>query len=363
MLNGWSDRMKILLTGATGYIGTAAAKALIARGHEVLGLARSEQSAAKLRQMGAEAVMGDLGDSSSLAMAVVASDVDAVVSTASVGASNGDNAATFARDRAAVGVMQEALGDSGKTLVFTSGSAVFGVFNGGNATEVAYGEDAVVPLPLEVFAPRSARVHPMLGAGLGEAMAARVETERAVLDDPRLRGIVVRPGLVYGYGGSLDIPAVISMARANGRGAHLGAGTTRQSYIHLDDLADLYCLAVERAPQGTILHGVVDDVSHRDLAAAVSRMIGADDRTDSFTLEQMLGLNAAARLGLRLTARLPSSINRRLGRALAPPSSVGTGISLCLNKRLSSDKTRDLLGWSPGRRDILEDVEFGSYGS
>lgn len=337
--------MKILLTGATGYIGTAAAKALIARGHEVLGLARSEQSAAKLRQMGAEAVMGDLGDSSSLATAVVASDVDAVVSTASVG------------------VMQEALGNSGKTLVFTSGSAVFGVFNGGNATEVAYGEDAVVPLPLEVFAPRSARVHPMLGAGLGEAMAARVETERAVLDDPRLRGIVVRPGLVYGYGGSLDIPAVISMARANGRGAHLGAGTTRQSYIHLDDLADLYCLAVERAPQGTILHGVVDDVSHRDLAAAVSRMIGADDRTDSFTLEQMLGLNAAARLGLRLTARLPSSINRRLGRALAPPSSVGTGISLCLNKRLSSDKTRDLLGWSPGRRDILEDVEFGSYGS
>jgi nucleoside-diphosphate-sugar epimerase len=353
--------MKILVTGATGYIGSAVATALVARGHEVLGLARSEQSAAKLRQIGLAPVMGDFADSPSLANAIIASDVDAVVSTASVGASQGDNADTFARDRAAVRAMQEALGSSGKALVFTSGSAVFGVFNGGDATEAVYGEDAALPLPEEVFAPRSARVYPMLVAGLGEAMAARVETEHVVLADPGVRGIVVRPGLVYGNGGSLDVPAVIAMARANGRGAHLGKGATRQSYVHIDDLADLYCLAVERAPQGAVLHGVVEDVSHRDLAAAVSRMIGAGDRTDNFTLEQMLGLNTVARLGLRLTRGLPSSITSRLGRALTPPPSFGTGISLCLNKRLSSDKTRDLVQWSPRRTDILEDVEFGSY--
>ncbi|MDT5119753.1 MAG: hypothetical protein QOE30_5492, partial [Mycobacterium sp.] len=220
--------MKILVTGATGYIGSAVATALVARGHEVLGLARSEQSAAKLRQIGLAPVMGDFADSPSLANAIIASDVDAVVSTASVGASQGDNADTFARDRAAVRAMQEALGSSGKALVFTSGSAVFGVFNGGDATEAVYGEDAALPLPEEVFAPRSARVYPMLVAGLGEAMAARVETEHVVLADPGVRGIVVRPGLVYGNGGSLDIPAVISMARANGRGAHLGKGATRQ---------------------------------------------------------------------------------------------------------------------------------------
>jgi nucleoside-diphosphate-sugar epimerase len=355
--------MKILVTGATGYIGSATAKALLARGHEVLGLARSERSAAKLRQLGLDAVMGDFGDSSSLANAITMSDVDAVVSTASVGASQGDNADTFARDRAAVRVMQRALEGSGKALVFTSGSAVFGVFNGGDATTVVYGEDAALPLPEDVFAPRSARVHPMLVAGLGEAMAARVETEHVVLADPGVRGVVVRPGLVYGHGGSLDIPAVISMARANGRGAHLGAGATRQSYVHIDDLADLYCLAVERAPQGAILHGAVEDVNHRDLAAAVSRMIGAGDGTDSFTLEQMLGLNTVARLGLQLTKHLPTGINRRLGHAFTPPPSFGTGISLCLNKRLSSDKTRDLLHWSPSHTDILEDVEFGSYAS
>jgi nucleoside-diphosphate-sugar epimerase len=92
--------MKVLVTGATGYIGSAAAKALVDSGHEVLGLAHSERSAAKLRHLGLDAVMGDFGDSSSLANAIATSDVDAVVSTASVGASQGDNAATFARDRA-----------------------------------------------------------------------------------------------------------------------------------------------------------------------------------------------------------------------------------------------------------------------
>jgi nucleoside-diphosphate-sugar epimerase len=355
--------MKILVTGATGYIGSAVTNALVARGHTVLGLVRSERSALRLRERGVSSVMGDFGDSSSLANAIMASDPDAVVSTASVGASQGDNADSFARDRVAVRVMQRALGSSGKALVFTSGSAVFGIFNGGDATEVIYDEDTPLPLPEVTFAPRSARVHPMLAAGLGEAMAARVETENVVLADPSVRGIVVRPGLVYGHGGSLDIPAVISLARANGWGAHLGAGTTRQSYVHVDDLAELYCLAVERAPQGAILHGVVADVNHRDLAAAASRMIGAGDRTDSFTLEQMLGLNAVARLGLRVTTHLPSSINRKLGRALTPPPSVGTGISLCLNKRLSSVKTRDLLQWAPSRTDILDDVEFGSYAS
>jgi nucleoside-diphosphate-sugar epimerase len=353
--------MKILVTGATGYIGRAVAKALIARDHEVLGLARSQRSAAKLRQLGLAAVTGDFDDSAGLAKAIADSDVGAVVSIASVGASQGDNAQTFARDRAAIKVLLGALRDSGKALIFTSGSAVFGVFNGGDATEVCYHEDTVLPLPVDVFAPRSAHVPSILAAGFGEAMAARVDTERSVLADPGVRGIVVRPGLVYGHGGSSDIPAAISLARANGRGAHFGVGGTRHSYVHVDDLADLYCLAVERAPQGTILHGAVDDVSLRDLAAAVSRMIGAGDRTDSFTLEQMLGLNPAARLGLGLTRTLPLSLNRRLGRALATPPTVGTGISLCLNKRLSSDKTRELTQWSPRRTDILADVEFGSY--
>jgi nucleoside-diphosphate-sugar epimerase len=355
--------MKILVTGATGYIGHAVATALLARGHDVVGLARSERSADTLRQRGFRTVMGDFGDTPSLVHAIATSNVDAVVSTASVGASQGDTADTFSRDRDAVHAMQRALGGSGKALIFTSGSAIFGSFNGGEATRDVYAEDSPLPLSNAVFAPPTTGVHPMLVAGFGDAMAARVETENVVLADPRVRGIVVRPGLVYGNGGSLDVPAAIAKARAHGCGVHLGAGATQQSYVHVDDLAELYCLAVERAPRGAVLHGVVGDVTIRDLAAAISRMIGAGGRTASLTLEQMLDLDAASRFGLKLTRRLPLSVNRRLGRALPPPPGLGTGVSLCLNKRLSSDKTRDLVQWSPRRTDILADVEFGSYAS
>jgi hypothetical protein len=106
---------------------------------------------------------------------------------------------------------------------------------------------------------------------------------------------------------------------------------------------------------------VVDDVSQRQLAQAVSRMLGAGDETDSLTLVEMLGLSAAERRGLTLTKRLSLNMSRRLGNLFTPPASVGSGISLSLNKRLSSDKTRQLVGWSPSRTDILRDIEFGSY--
>jgi nucleoside-diphosphate-sugar epimerase len=188
-----------------------------------------------------------------------------------------------------------------------------------------------------------------------------VATERIVTTADGVRGIVVRPGLAYGNGGSYDLPSVIKMARDHGHGVHLGTGATIQSYVHIDDLADLYRLAVERAPGGAILHGVTGDVSHRELAAAAGRMIGAGGGTENLTMAEMLGLNLAARIGLRLTQRLsPARIHALQGR-FTPPDSVGRGISLCLNKRLSADRTRQLLGWAPTRTDILDDLESGSY--
>jgi nucleoside-diphosphate-sugar epimerase len=245
--------------------------------------------------------------------------------------------------------------------VFTSGSAVFGVFNGGDATDGIYHEDSQVPLPVPTFAPSSAGVHPMLVAGFGDSMAARVETERRVLGHSGLRGIVIRPGLVYGHGGSYDIATLISRARARGRAGHLGSGGTTQSFIHVDDLAELYCLAVERAPHGAILHGVVGDISQRELARAVNRMLGAGDETDSLTLLQMLGMSPGERLGLTVTKHLSPRVSQKLGKLFTPPASVGAGVSLSVDKRLSSDRTRRLLGWAPSRTDILRDIESGSY--
>src|SRR3954470_16694849 len=156
--------MKVLVTGATGYLGAPAPGALAPQGHHVLGLARSERSASALRERGIEPVMGDFGDPASLAGAVHGARPDVVVSTASVGGASGDQAA-FARDGEAVRAIREALADHGGALVFTSGSAVFGVFNGGDATDTVCDEDTRLPLPVSVFAPESAGVHPLLAAG------------------------------------------------------------------------------------------------------------------------------------------------------------------------------------------------------
>src|SRR3984893_6960171 len=125
--------MKILVTGATGYLGAVAADALATRGHHVLGLARSERSANTLRERGIEPVLGDFGDPARLANAVHQSRPDAVVSTASVGGASGDQAA-FARDGEAVRAMREALTDHGGGPGFPSGPAgVCGVLRGGGA--------------------------------------------------------------------------------------------------------------------------------------------------------------------------------------------------------------------------------------
>jgi nucleoside-diphosphate-sugar epimerase len=336
--------MKILVTGATGYLGAAAAAARAARGHEVLGLARSERSANALRERGVEPVVGDFGDHGSLANAVHESRADVLVSTASVGGASGDRAA-FVRDGEAVRAMREALTDHGGALVFMSGSAVFGVFNGGDGTDTVYDEDARLPLPASVYAPASACVHPLLAAGFGEAMAARVQTEQAVLADGGARGVVVRPGLVYGRGGNSDLRSLIDRARAAGRAGHWGSGATTQSYVHVEDVAELFCLAAELAPHGAILHGITEDVTQRELAIAINHLIGAGEQTECLSLEQMLGINA----------------DTVVGGTFTPPPTAASGISLSLNKRLSSEKTRKLLDWSPKRADMCDDLAFGSY--
>ena len=130
--------MKILVTGATGFIGAAVARKLSQQRHEVLALSRSDAAAAKLRVAGLTPVAGDFAVPASLA--APASQVDAIVSTASIGQVEG-TPNSFAKDRDAVAVMTKALGESGKPLIFTSGSAIFGVFTKGEASPTIFDED------------------------------------------------------------------------------------------------------------------------------------------------------------------------------------------------------------------------------
>src|SRR5580765_6383769 len=165
--------MKILVTGATGFIGAAVARKLLQDGHEVLGLSRSDPAAAKLRAAGLTPVVGDFANSASLAEP--AAQVDAIVSTASIGQVEG-TPESFAKDRDAVAVMTGALGDSGRPLIFTSGSAIFAVFTKGEASPTIFDEDHPVPLPASVFAPPQAEIPQPFIDAFGAAMAPRAAT-------------------------------------------------------------------------------------------------------------------------------------------------------------------------------------------
>jgi nucleoside-diphosphate-sugar epimerase len=112
---------------------------------------------------------------------------------------------------------------------------------------------------------------------------------------------------------------------------HFGAGATRQAFIHLDDLAELFVRALDRAPAGAVLHGVAGEISMLELARAVGRMTGAGVEPAAWTLEKMYAGGGSA------------------------------GISMSLNKRMSAERTHELLGWKPTRADIIEDIESGSY--
>ena len=321
--------MKILVTGATGFIGGAVARKLSQQGHEVLALTRSAAvDAAKLRAAGMTPVVGDFANPASLAAPVT--EVDAIVSLASIGQIEG-TPESFAKDRDAVAVMIETAGDAGKPFIFTSGSAIFGVFTKGEASPTIFDEDHPVPLPASVFAPPKAEIPQPLIDGFSGSMALRAETEKAVLNAAGVRGIVIRPGLVYGEGKGYDLPNLIALTKAHGAAPHLGIGGVRQGYIHLNDLVEIYVLALERAPAGTMLHGVTDEIALGDLAVAVSRLVGARGRTESLSLMEMYTRGG------------------------------GRGVSLSVNKRLASEKTRKVLNWTPTRDDILEDVEHGSY--
>jgi hypothetical protein len=138
-----------------------------------------------------------------------------------------------------------------------------------------------------VFAPLEAEVPPPFIEAFGGAMAPRAETETIVLKAAGVRGIVIRPGLVYGDGKGYDLPNLIALAKKHAAAPHLGAGGVRQGYVHIDDLVGLYVLALERAPAGAILHAVADEIALGDLAAAVSRLVGAGGRTEALSLMEM----------------------------------------------------------------------------
>lgn len=290
--------MQVFLTGATGYIGTAVAERLRAAGHRLSGLARSDSAASRLKAAGITPIRGDFSDPKTVGAA--ARGADGVISMATTYDSKVDGPA--------IAAILDALAGSDKPFVYTSGIWSHGDTGG-----------AVVD---ETSPPRP---------------AALVQWRQAVEDRVReaakrgIRTTVIRPAIVYGRGGG--IPAgFIQSAREEGAARYVGTGNNRWPFVHVDDLADLYLLALERAPAGSLLLGV-HGPSHpvREVAAAASRGAGAGGRTVSWPLDE-----ARKKLGAYADA-------------------------LVLDQQASGRRAQELLGWHPRRPDVLEDVERGSY--
>jgi nucleoside-diphosphate-sugar epimerase len=305
--------MRIFMTGATGYIGSVVTEKLLQAGHQIVGLARSDASAATLQELGVEPRRGDLGDTRGLTDAARAA--DAVIHNA-YDLSSLDFAAANAEEAAAVAAMIAGLRDSDKPLVFTSGTGVLG----DTGTVVHDEEDPVAAAELPD----------------AKAVQGRLDNERTVLRAAGPRGIVVRPPNVYGRG---DGHGVFWTIRATARklGAvpyAVGSEDHLWSFVHVDDLAGLFVLAVENAPGGELFHaGAQSGIRTRDIAVALSRGMGLSGRTIPLEMPRL-----AEAFGSQYVADYWS-----------------------WNSQSSSDKARRVLGWEPRNLDLLGALEQPSH--
>jgi nucleoside-diphosphate-sugar epimerase len=299
--------MRILLTGASGYIGGTVAAALLAAGHRVAGLVRSEERASQVRALGVEPVLGTLSDAAVLAKA--ARSADAVINAAN------------ADDRGAVEALLAAIEGSGKGFIQTSGSGIVADAAGGAATTAVYEDETPVhPLP---------------------ARAARVALNATVLDAAArgVRAAVIAPPMIYGRGAgvnpsSIQVPRMIAAAKKAGVGRYIGAGENVWSNVHVDDLADLYLRVLDSAPAGAFYYAENGENSMREIAAAISRMLGFGGRTSAMTIEE----------------------------AVAEYGEPATLYSLGSNSRVRAVRARREIGWSPRRPSLLEELARGDRG-
>jgi len=252
--------MRVFLTGASGFVGSAIVPELIAAGHRVLGLARSDASAAKLTAAGADVHRGDLKDLDSLRRGAEAS--DGVIHCAFIHDFS-DFAGSCETDRLAIEAIGGALAGSDRPLIVTSGTGLLAP--GRLATE----DESVAPGRLatedDLVDPESAGSPRAASEVLTMAMTSRGVRTSLMRLPPSVHG----DGDHHGF-----VPILIDIARKKGVSAYIGDGANRWPAVHRLDAARLYKLALEKAPAGSRLHAVADEgVPTRDIAAVIGRRL------------------------------------------------------------------------------------------
>lgn len=295
--------MRVFLTGATGFIGSAIAQHLVSTGHTVLGLARSDDAAKRLRAVGIEPHHGELSDTDSLAAGARAA--DGVIHAAFIH-DFVHYAANAEIDRKAIEAIVGALAASDKPFVATTVTTLL------EPGRVGTEEDN--PAAQSALGPRGASEAALLAAATRGVRSSAVRL----------------PPSVHGDGDAAFVPALIAMARAKGEAAYIGDGANRWPAVHRLDAARLFCLALEKAPAGSRLHAVADEgVPMREIATAIGE-----------------------RLGLPVRGVAPEE---------APAQFEWLAHFVAVDNPMSSALTRALVGWMPREVDLLTDLRHGSY--
>ncbi|MBC6988395.1 SDR family oxidoreductase [Hymenobacter sp. BT491] len=290
--------MRVFVTGASGFIGSAIVQELRGAGHQVLGLARSEASAQALTAAGAEVHRGTLEDVDSLRRGAAAA--DGVIHAAFIHDFS-QYVAAGETDRLAIEALGEALSGSDRPLVVTAGLAGFAL--GRPAIE----EDT-----------------PTVGPRMSEQTALKLAAQGVRASVVRLAASVHDDG---GYG---FVPTLIRIAREKGVAAYLGEGLNRWPAVHRLDAAHLFQLVLEQGAAGACYHGAADEgVPLRDIAAVIGRHLDVpvvskspEETADHFGwMARFVGMDAPA----------------------------------------SSALTQQRLGWHPSHRSLLADLEHGRY--
>jgi nucleoside-diphosphate-sugar epimerase len=297
--------MRVFVTGATGFIGSAVVAELQGAGHQVVGLARSDSSANALAAAGVEVHRGSLEDLDSLRAGAEAS--DGVIHLAYIHdfSRMQDNARV---DLAAIETFGAALAGSERALVIASGTLML-VPAGQTATEADAGDAAE------------------------HAVGGRRRNEHVLLSfaDRGVRCVSVRlTPTVHGEGDHGFVPIIIGVARDKGVSGYVGDGSARWPAVHRLDAARLFRLALEQAPAGSVLHGVAEEgIGVREIAEAIGR-----------------------HLGVPVQPIPPETAFEHFGFL---------GALLGLDSPASSALTRERFAWRPKQPGLIEDLDQGHY--
>jgi len=304
--------MRIFVTGASGWIGSSVVPELLGAGHQVIGLARSNASAASLATAGVEVQHGSLDDLTTLRQ--VAADSDGVIHLAFKHdiAFTGDFQGAVDADRRAIETFGEALAGSERPFLIASGT--LGLAPGRVATEEDGLAKAEAPPAFGGAESRMANAHMTL------ALASR-----------HVRSSVMRlPPSVHGDGDNGFMAFLVGIAREKGVSGYIGEGTDRWPAVHRLDAARLFRLAVEKAPAGSVLHAIADEgVAIREIAEVIGR-----------------------HLDLPVRSVAPEDAGDHFGFLAG---------FLALDSPASSELTRERMGWHPTHPGLIADLDEGHY--